>query len=62
VSSGIGIFGCGLTLIEKIYAILIGRVIWGYSLGVLSVTISRYIEETTPAFMLGTFGPIYPWA
>lgn len=41
---------------------MVGRIIWGYGVGVLSVNIGRYIEETVPEFLLGYFGPIFPWA
>ena len=62
ISSLFCIVGCSITLVENITAILIGRVIWGYGVGVLSVNISRFIEETVPAFLLSLFGPIFPWA
>lgn len=61
-SSLIGIIGCGITLIQNINAILIGRIIYGYAVGVLSVNISRYMEETIPSFLLGYFAPIFPWS
>lgn len=62
LASLISSIGAGISLVENITAILIGRVVWGYGVGALSVNISRYVEETVPPFLLVYFGPIFPWA
>jgi MFS family permease len=49
MACAVGLFGVVLTLFESIAAILIGRLIFGLSCGLLSINIPRYIEETIPS-------------
>lgn len=60
-SSIIGCIGVGATLFENIYSILFGRLIYGVSIGILSVNIPRYVEETIPSHLLSIFAPIFAW-
>jgi MFS family permease len=48
ISCIIGIIGVSLSLIEIIYILLIGRFIYGLSIGLISVAIPRYIDEVVP--------------
>lgn len=61
ISSLIGSAGVGVTLIENIGTILAGRVVYGFSIGILSVNIPRYVEETVPSHLLSVFAPIFAW-
>jgi MFS family permease len=44
------------TLYCNIYSICVGRLLFGLCGGIYQVTIPRMIEETVPAYKLGTFG------
>ena len=48
IASVIGIFGVLIEMIENFPAIIIGRIIYGFSSGIYSVCVGRYIEETVP--------------
>lgn len=43
-----GIFGVGLTMIQNIECLLLGRVIYGTAVGIISVAMPRYLEEIVP--------------
>ena len=44
----IGMVGVSMTLIENLWMLLIGRVIYGLAVGVESVCMPRYVEEYLP--------------
>ena len=44
----VGITGSAMSLIELKEAILIGKFIYGLSVGIISVALPRYIEEVMP--------------
>ena len=41
---------------------LIGRFLFGFSTGLFSSTVPRYIEETIPTHLYDTLGPIYTFS
>jgi len=51
VSIAIGIVGVLITMFFNMGTIIIGRIILGYSVGLLSTIIGRVIEETVPTSM-----------
>ncbi|CDW74001.1 sugar transporter family protein [Stylonychia lemnae] len=57
-SSIIGVIGSGISLIENIPAILIGRTLFGFACGVQSVCIPRFIEETVPQHQYQVYSTI----
>lgn len=48
--------GAGITLIPNVYAITVGRFIYGISNGAFSVFVPLYINETSPVEMKGSLG------
>jgi len=44
----ISIIGCVVKCIENLYAICLGRFIFGFAIGVYSVAVPRILEETIP--------------
>lgn len=60
ITSLIGIIGVSLSMITNIWVILVGRLIYGYSTGIVSVLVPRYIEETVPFYLIGVCGVIFP--
>ena len=44
----LGIVGVALTLIENLIPILIGRLFYGFSTGLIAVAWPRYMEEVLP--------------
>lgn len=51
----IGFIGLSIQMIEKIPAILIGRLIYGVGCGLMSIVGPRFVEETVPDHLL----PVY---
>lgn len=51
----IGFLGLSIQMIEKIPAILIGRLIYGVGCGLMSIVGPRFVEETVPDHLL----PVY---
>mmetsp|Transcript_4389 Transcript_4389/g.7430 ORF Transcript_4389/g.7430 Transcript_4389/m.7430 type:complete len:123 (+) Transcript_4389:213-581(+) len=47
-SSFVGVLGICITMVLQFYCILAGRVLFGFSCGVISALIPRFIEETVP--------------
>mmetsp|Transcript_23132 Transcript_23132/g.30825 ORF Transcript_23132/g.30825 Transcript_23132/m.30825 type:complete len:133 (+) Transcript_23132:322-720(+) len=54
----IGIVGVGVSIIENIFAICIGRLIFGFSVGVLQVAGTSFVIETVPGQLMSIFGPL----
>jgi len=50
--------GVGLTCIPNFYALVIGRLIYGYSAGLFSFLTPKYISEVAPVEVSGTFGGV----
>ena len=44
----VGLFGVGLIMIEHEWSLLLGRLIYGYAIGVESVAMPRYLDEVIP--------------
>ena len=59
ILSFVGIIGAAITLIQNFYAILIGRLFYGFSVGMISITMPRYMEENVPNNLVGFFGGLY---
>lgn len=55
----LGILGLSITMVENFNVILVGRLIFGYSGGVMSVTAPRFVEETVPNHLFSTLGPLF---
>ena len=55
----LGTIGAGITVIQKLYTIICGRLIYGFACGLLSVAMPRVIEETIPDKYLGVFRGLY---
>lgn len=54
----IGILATLSTLVLNFYAMCAGRLVLGLCGGLFPVALSRMIEETVPANLLGTFGVV----
>ena len=52
------LISCGLTLIENIHLIIIGKLLFGFSSGVLNVAGPKMLDETCPVHLIGAFGSI----
>jgi len=52
----VGVVAVGLTLILNVYAICLGRLVFGFCGGIFGVALPRMIEETVPQRLLGPFG------
>ena len=52
----IGIIGTAITLITNLYIIVLGRFIHGLCTGVFMTGGPRFLDETVPSHLLGTFG------
>lgn len=55
----VGIVGVSITMIERIPFILLGRLIYGFSCGLISICVPRFIEETVPNQLNPIFSPIF---
>ena len=55
----IGSIGAGITIIQRFYAIIVGRLIYGFSCGLIAITMPRVMEETIPGELVGVFGGLY---
>lgn len=55
----IGIFGVSLTARLNFVTICLGRFLYGTSAGIMGITGSRYVEETTPSSYFDRVAPIY---
>jgi MFS family permease len=55
----IGSCGAAITIYQNFYAIICGRLIYGFSCGLLAITMPRVMEETVPGELVGMFGGCY---
>ena len=46
----------GITLIENVWAISVGKLLFGFSAGVISIAAPKMLDETVPAHLVGAFG------
>ena len=58
----IGIVGCGLTMIKSITLLCVGRVIYGYAGGIISVAANRMVDEYVPLQLFSTCSPVFSFA
>ena len=56
VFGGVAIIGTGMTLVEEIWTIIVGRFIHGFALSVFMGVSSRMTDETVPPHLIGFFG------
>ena len=59
MSAVIGIVGSLICLIESFAAIIIGKLIYGFSVGLIAIGMPRVMEETVPGAMVGFYGGLY---
>ena len=59
IAAFIGIIGVTLTLFINIYMILAGRLMYGFSTGMIAVAMPRYMEECVPPKLVSVFGGLY---
>ena len=55
----IGLIANCISLYFTLYAILLGRFLFGLSAGLFSSIVPRYVEETVPNHLFDFIGPIY---
>lgn len=55
----IGILGAGITIYQRFWAIMLGRLIYGFSCGFIAISMPRTMEETIPNEYIGMFGGMY---
>ena len=55
----IGIIGAAITVYQRFSTIIIGRLIYGFSCGMLAISMPRVMEETVPGEFVGMFGGCY---
>ena len=49
LSAVIGIVGTGITIYDRsFWAIIVGRLIYGFSVGIIAIAMPRLMEETVP--------------
>ena len=56
--SVVGAIGCAMTAVFNLKVILVGRVLFGYAVGVNGAIGARYTEETVPAHLYEIFSPL----
>jgi len=59
IATVVGVVGVGIEMIDNMWAIFIGRLIYGYACGLYSPCIGRYIEEVVPMHLVSALFPIY---
>ena len=59
VGCGIGAVGCNITLVENLYCLLGGRILFGISTGLLMVAGLRQLEEYIPPHLFSTLQPVF---
>ena len=59
ISAFVGMLGTGITMIQNFWAIVIGRFIYGLSVGMIAIAMPRLMEETVPNRLVGLFGSLY---
>ena len=58
-SAYIGIVGSLVCLYENFYVIILGKMIYGFSVGLIAIGMPRVMEETVPGAMVGFYGGLY---
>ena len=53
----VGSIGCSLTIIFNLVTILLGRILFGIAVGFMTVTGSRFNEETIPSHLYEIYAP-----
>ena len=48
-----------ICLYENFIAIIVGKLIYGLSVGLIAIGMPRVMEETVPGTMVGLFGGLY---
>jgi SP family facilitated glucose transporter-like MFS transporter 1 len=59
IATAVGVTGIMIEMVDSYPVILVGRVIYGFSCGLYSPCIGRYIEETVPMHLVSALFPIY---
>ena len=59
IASIIGIIGVSITIIECFYLIILGRLIYGLSCGLIAVAMPRYMEEVLPCNLMSMYAGYY---
>lgn len=60
ISATLGIIGTGITIYDtSFWAIIIGRLIYGASVGIIAIAMPRLMEETVPSNLVGAYGGLY---
>ena len=54
----IGSVGVAITLFKHLYTFLLGRLIYGFSIGIIQAIAPRFLLSTVPSETTSTFGPI----
>lgn len=54
-----GIIGAGISMVQNVTYIMLGRIIYGFSVGLIAIAMPRSMEETVPEHTVGTFGGLY---
>jgi MFS family permease len=60
VSIVIMMIGTSITLVERVWCLLLGRVICGIARGFFNIAVTRMQEEFIPPHLYSTLGPSYP--
>ena len=59
ISALIGIIGTAITIVENFWAIIFGRLLYGFSVGIIAIAMPRLMEETVPLNLTGAYGGLY---
>ena len=59
LSAYIGILGAGITIWENYAAIIVGRLLYGFSVGLIAIAMPRTMEETVPLNLVGFYAGLY---
>lgn len=51
--------GTAITIYENFWAIIVGRLIYGFSVGIIAIGMPRLMEETVPSQYVGSYGGLY---
>ena len=51
--------GTGITLVEKVWCLLLGRVICGFARGFFNIAVTRFQEEYIPPHLYSMLGPTF---
>ena len=55
----IGVIGASIAIYESVWAILVGRLIYGFGCGLIAIAMPRSMEETVPEHTVGTYAGLY---